>query len=116
MNSVQIARVAHEVNRSYCEALGDMSQVPWKEAPDWQRESAIKGVMFHRENPDAGPEHSHESWLKEKQDNGWVWGSVKDEALKEHPCCIPYDELPVEQKAKDYIFRGIVHVLLKEGL
>jgi hypothetical protein len=114
MNNEQIARVAHEVNRSYCEALGDTSQPKWEDAPEWQRSSAINGVKFHRENPEAGPEHSHESWLKEKEANGWSWGSEKNEDRKEHPCFVPYGELPVEQKAKDYIFRGIVHALIGE--
>lgn len=115
MKDESIARVAHEVNRAYCEALGDTSQVPWADAPEWQRKSAINGAAFHRANPDAGPEHSHNAWLKEKSDNGWSWGSEKNEERKEHPCFVPYNELPVEQKAKDYIFRSIVHSLLKAG-
>ena len=45
----QIARVAHEANRAYCLSLGDPSQLPWEEAPDWAKESAIDGVRFHRE-------------------------------------------------------------------
>jgi hypothetical protein len=46
VNIEQIARVAHEVNRSYCEALGDTSQPEWESAPQWQRESAMAGVKF----------------------------------------------------------------------
>ncbi len=111
MNNEQIAKVAHEVNRAYCQALGDNSQPEWAGAPDWQRSSAVNGVKFHRENPDAGPEHSHNEWLKEKEANGWKYGPIKDETKKEHPCFVPYDELPLEQKAKDYIFRAIVHAL-----
>ena len=111
MNDEQIAKVAHEVNRAYCQALGDNSQPEWGDAPEWQRSSAINGVAFHRANPDAGPEHSHNEWLKEKEANGWKYGPVKDEEKKEHPCFVPYDELPPEQKAKDYIFRAVVHSL-----
>lgn len=111
MNSEQIARVCHEVNRAYCQALGDNSQKPWEEAPQWQRESAINGVRFHMSNPDAGPDNSHIEWLKEKEANGWTYGPVKNEQQKEHPCIVPYEKLPVEQQAKDYIFRAIVHAL-----
>lgn len=109
MNSHEIARVCHEVNRAYCQALGDMSQPTWEEAPEWQRTSAINGVVFHMSNPDAGPDSSHNEWLKEKIANGWVYGPVKDPIKKEHPCCVEYNALPVEQKAKDYIFRAVVH-------
>lgn len=105
----QIARVAHEVNRAYCQALGDDSQPDWDEAPEWQRNSAMNGVRFHLENPTAGPDHSHNAWLKEKQETGWKWGPFKNPEAKEHPCFVPYDELPMEQKAKDFIFRAIVH-------
>lgn len=106
-----IARVAHEINRAYCASLGDHSQLAWEMAPEWQQKSALAGVDMHLANPDATPEQSHESWLAEKVAQGWVYGPVKDAEKKEHPCILPYAELPAEQKAKDYLFRGVVHVL-----
>lgn len=111
----EIARVAHEVNRSYCAALGDDSQPPWESAPEWQKTSAINGVAFHLDNPEASPSHSHEQWLKEKAEAGWKYGPVKDPEKKEHPCFCAYEELPVEQRAKDYLFRGVVHALRNGG-
>lgn len=107
----QIARVAHEVNRAYCAAIGDNSQPDWSNAPEWQRSSAINGVQFHMSNPSAGPDSSHNAWLAEKEAAGWKYGPVKDAEYKEHPCFVPYDELPVEQRAKDYLFRGVVHAM-----
>lgn len=112
MTNEQIAKVAHEVNRGYCKALGDFSQPKWEDAPDWQKSSAINGVDFHRQNPSAGVEHSHAEWFREKEANGWKYGSIKNADKKEHPCFVPYDELPTEQKAKDYIFRSVVHNLI----
>ena len=103
------ARVAHEVNRAYCFALGDTSQPSWEDAPEWQRSSATNGVRGVLDG--NGPEASHESWLKEKADTGWKFGPVKDPTKKEHPCFVPYDQLPAEQQAKDYIFLGIVRAL-----
>ncbi len=47
MRYERIARVAHEVNRAYCEACGDYSNVRWEEAPEWQQTSAIEGVKAH---------------------------------------------------------------------
>ena len=111
MNLETIAKTCHEVNRAYCQALGDDSQPTWEEAPAWQKDSAINGVKFHIDNPDAGPDHSHNSWLAQKEAEGWTYGPVKDPEKKEHPCYVPYDALPVEQQAKDYIFRAIVHAL-----
>ena len=111
MNDIEIARVCHEVNRAYCASLGDDSQPPWADAPEWQRQSAIVGVQMHRANPDAGPDDSHNSWLAQKRADGWKYGPVKDPDKKEHPCCVPYHDLPREQQAKDYLFRAVVHAL-----
>jgi hypothetical protein len=111
MTPEQIARVAHEVNRAYCQALGDDSQLPWEEAPEWQRQSALVGVTLHLEHPNAGPQASHESWCKQKWAEGWVFGPVKDPAKKEHPCLAPFEWLKREQQAKDFIFRGVVRAL-----
>jgi hypothetical protein len=107
----EIARVCHEVNRAYCESQGDYSQPAWADAPDWQRESALKGVRYARDNPSAKPSDSHESWLAEKRGDGWKYGPVKDPDKKEHPCFVPYDELPTAQKAKDYLFLAVVRAL-----
>ena len=106
-----IAQVAHEINRAYCASLGDVSQAAWADAPEWQRQSALAGVAMHLANPAATPADSHISWLAEKTAAGWAFGPVKDAEKKEHPCCVPYDELPAEQKAKDYLFRAVVHQL-----
>lgn len=105
---VDIARLAHEANRGYCAALGDRSQLPWDEAPDWQRASAINGVLHVEGNPDATPGDSHRNWLAEKDLDGWKYGPVKDAEAKVHPCFLPFEELPPEQQAKDYIFLAVV--------
>ena len=111
MTVEQVAQVAHELNRAYCNSIGDNSQPTWEDAPDWQKTSAIHGVDFHLNNPEATPALSHEVWKKEKVDAGWVYGPVKDGEKKTHPCIVPYGDLPKEQKAKDYIFRQTVHSL-----
>ncbi len=105
----RIARVAHEINRAYCEALGDLSQPVWEEAPAWQRESAMHGVRLHLDNPEAGPQASHEAWMAEKLANGWAYGPEKRPDVKQHPCLVPFAELPRKQQAKDYIFAAVVH-------
>jgi len=104
-----IAKITHQTNKAWCEYLGDNSQVDWEDAPDWQRKSAINGVMFHLQNPDAGDEASHNSWLAEKMKDGWKYGPVKDVDKKEHPCYVAFNELPKEQQFKDKLFRTIVH-------
>lgn len=102
-----VAEIAHEVNRAYCQAIGDDSQPPWNLASDWQHESARQGVIFHATG-DHGPEEGHESWLAQKKEEGWKYGKVKNPEKKLHPCMTSFDKLPVEQQAKDFIFRAVV--------
>jgi len=103
------ARAAHEANRAYCLSIGDMSQPSWDDAPDWQKSSAKNGVEGVLNG--NGPRESHESWLEEKRANGWKYGPIKNPAKKEHPCFVDYDALPLEQKAKDAIFIGVVRAV-----
>jgi len=107
----EIARVCHEVNRAYCQSQGDNTQLPWEQAPEWAKKSAIVGVNLHITNPDAGPKASHESWFAQKDADGWVYGPEKLPEFKQHPCMVPFEDLPLAQQAKDYIFRGVVRAL-----
>lgn len=100
------ARAAHEANRAYCIAMGDDSQVPWEEAPDWQKRAAVAGVEGAL--ADHTPEMSHDSWVALKLAEGWSWGATKDPEKKLHPCILPYDMLPPAQRAKDAIFIRVV--------
>jgi hypothetical protein len=108
LTAAEIARVCHEVNRAYCKATGDDSQAPWDETPALIQESAIAGVRAHLDNPSLTPEQSHELWSAHKLAEGWVYGKTKSIEKKTHPCLVPYDELPVEQRVKDYLFKAVV--------
>lgn len=100
------AQMAHEVNRAWCGIHGDHSHKPWAETPDDIKRSAYLGV----EGALAGntPAQSHESWLTNKLNDGWSYGLVKDGQLKQHPCMLPYEDLPGQQRAKDVLFISTV--------
>lgn len=105
------ARAAHEANRAYCIAQGDTSQPSWDDAPEWQRSSARNGVLGAISG--NTPEQSHEGWLAEKAATGWKYGAVKDPEKKEHPCFVPYAELPPAQRAKDAVFIATVNAVAR---
>jgi hypothetical protein len=112
MNDEQIAKTAYEVNRVYSESLGDFSNAVWELAPEWQRNNTMLGIEFIKNNPNATLCEIHENWLATKYEEGWKWGEVKDIGKKEHPCCLPYDDLPLSQRTKDILFFTIVTTLL----
>jgi hypothetical protein len=99
-----IARACHAANGSYCKAIGDDPQLPWAQAA----ESSVAGVMFRLANPLSTPADQHSAWLADKERDGWKFGPVKDPVKKEHPCFVPYSELPEAQRAKDFLFITVV--------
>ena len=113
MNSTtEIARIAHETNRIYCQTLGDFSHEPWTLCQQWQRDSIINGARAIQRSAVTRPEQSHENWLDEKMINGWKYGPTKNVAAKVHPCMVPFNELSQEQQMKDHLFFSIVTTLL----
>lgn len=115
-NYVQIveaaAQAAHEANREYCLTIGDTSHKPWADAPQWQRDSAINGVLGLIGNPERTPEQSHEAWMKEKVNEGWIYGKQKNAKAKTHPCIVAYADLPEPQRKKDVLFNDTVKAFL----
>ena len=43
----------------------------------------------------------HEVWASGRISDGWVWGPCRDDSRKEHPCLVPYDELPDSEREYD---------------
>ena len=43
----------------------------------------------------------HDVWSETRISQGWTYGEQRDDALKTHPCLIPYEELPDSEKEYD---------------
>ncbi len=43
----------------------------------------------------------HEVWAQNRINDGWTYGEVRNDAKKEHPCLVPYEELPEGEKEYD---------------
>lgn len=106
-----LARTAHEANRVFCMHIGDNSLKPWDETPENIKMSAINGVVFFLEKK-ATPQEQHAEWSKFKMEQGYVYGEVKDDEKKTHPCLVPYEELPAFQQAKDKLFQDSIRSML----
>ena len=46
-------------------------------------------------------EHVHDTWAKRRMEEGWTYGSDRDDATQTHPCLVPYEELPEAEKDYD---------------
>lgn len=124
----QIARMAHEVQRQWCRMLGDFSHGQWNEATESKRASAIARVEYAVEYKGPNwresfrcydPRDQHDRWMLLKLRDGWRYGPIKDVVNKIHPCLLPWDDLPPEQRIKDIFFVEVVRAMrrrFEEGM
>jgi hypothetical protein len=45
--------------------------------------------------------NAHENWARQRMADGWRYGPRRDDAKKEHPSLVPYEQLPEEEKEYD---------------
>ena len=43
----------------------------------------------------------HEVWAETRIKQGWKYGDQRSDELKTHPCLVPYEDLPEEEKEYD---------------
>lgn len=43
----------------------------------------------------------HEVWAQSRINQGWVYGPVRSDELKTHPCLVPYEDLSEVEKQYD---------------
>ncbi len=43
----------------------------------------------------------HEVWANTRISQGWTYGVERNDALKQHPCLVPYEELSESEKEYD---------------
>lgn len=109
----KIVVIAHEANRIWQLISGDPQPSPtFADAPQDQIDSTRDGILKIMSGQIVTPEDAHNSWLDFKAASGWKYGAQKNSEAKTHPCIVAYADLPVEQRAKDAIFFGIVNGLL----
>ncbi len=46
-------------------------------------------------------ENVHEVWAQNRLRQGWTYGPVRDDVNRKHPCLVPYNQLPEEEKDYD---------------
>lgn len=43
----------------------------------------------------------HEVWAKARMDEGWTYGAQRNDERKQHPCLVPYERLPENERVYD---------------
>ena len=83
----KIKRILNERKKNYVPQPMDTSDIQLPEELNVLIEQMAKNV--------------HEVWAQSRMEQGWTYGEERSDALKQHPCLIPYEELPEVEKAYD---------------
>ena len=58
----------------------------------------------------------HDVWAETRIKQGWTYGEQRNDELKTHPCLVPYEDLPEEEKEYDRNTSiGTLKLILKLG-
>jgi hypothetical protein len=61
-------------------------------------------------------EDIHNVWDRQRIEDGWTYGSTRDDAKKKHPCLVPYPALPESEKVYDRTTAGeTLKMIIKLG-
>lgn len=104
-----IARIVVNTNADYSNALGEQIAY-WDETSTEVKNSIIRGVISALRY-DPTPEQNHQNFLDDRMKDGWTYGPEKNVELKQHPDLLPFEQLPTDQKAKNFIFLSLVKSL-----
>lgn len=50
---------------------------------------------------EALAENVHDTWAAGRLADGWKYGPERNDTMKQHPCLVPYNDLPEEEKEYD---------------
>lgn len=106
-----IAQTVHEAVRAWSAAHGQKAIPAWSEAPDWMQKSSRESVQFVIDHPDAGPGGQHAQWMAQRRAAGWTYGPDRDDARKQNPMLVPFEDLPKFEQQKDALVCAIVNAL-----
>lgn len=63
---------------------------------------------------EAIAENAHEVWAKARKEEGWTYGTVRDDVKKRHPDLLPYNILPDSEKEYDRLMAMSTIKLVKK--
>lgn len=112
MTFEDIAEITYYANSVYRRSIGESERPDWSMLSDTTKAAIVKGVKFIiTSEVEVSPPMNHMHWMNHKFNDGWVYGEIEDKDKKTHPCLLPYNTLPPEQRLKDEIYLTIVKQL-----
>ncbi len=98
----QIAEIIHSVSSLIPRPDGS-SVGSWADLPEKFKINATNAVIEIMNSHSKTAEELHNLWMQPLLDDGWVVGNYNRD-LKQHPCLVPFDQLPESEVLKDEIW------------
>lgn len=98
-----IAEETYTFINNYKKIISEKYSPAWGRLLPIEQDGYIEAVLYTiAYNPK--PEALHNKWCRDKISQGWIYGKIKNETYKTHPCLIERDKLPLTEKYKDELF------------
>ena len=94
---IGIAKITHDVIRSYHQTMGDNSFPAWEMLSPERQTSTVKDVEFCLSG-ECNVQDIHEQWCRHKIVDGWNYALVYNEDEKQDPNLKPFQQLTFEQQ------------------
>ncbi len=92
------ARICHAMWCAFQMGAGQR----WESEPSSsQIRSQMDGLKEWDRDPSMTPQQNHENWMRFKLAEGWQYGPERNEARRENPCLVDWDDLPSIEREKD---------------
>ena len=102
-----IAKVAHEVVRTYGSFFDEIPGRPWAKTPEALKESVREAVRFAIDYPRCTASQLHKAWMRQIKAAGWVDGPYLRVREKLHPNVRRWHELAIESQRQFVLLRAM---------
>jgi hypothetical protein len=104
-------------NRAFAYGIGEkMRAIDCIIVPTTLVELQDSALIFSTDELERLARQEHERWMRDRVDDGWSYGAVRDDARKLHPSLVDYDELSEDEREKDRdAIRDLPRMLAEAG-
>lgn len=104
------ARICHSAIMAISSCIGEPC-IGYDSLGESVRAGIRETIHLVLRDPRTTAEMLHVKWMTDRISEGWQYGPSKSYTSMQHPCLVPYSELPLIQKVKDSIFISVVESL-----
>jgi len=108
----EVGRIVHEGQRAFCCATGDPYHVEWDNVSGTRYNNTMLDVLWMSNNPYLTAKELHVLWMDYRTSLGWSYGEKRSDALKQHPCLLPWNDLDSIERCKISLLRSTLFALL----